>query len=610
VHHDDLDALTHGAALIHDRWLLADGTWLPALRGADGETDADGDEQPDERTARLDAIQASLDAGDLTREQVDELTVELTAMFRAAAGEGGQAAVDAGERIAELLTAVQARGTELDEERAATDERFREIAEANGISLDEPAADSDADGGDTGDGDTDGDAETETETDDAGVAVVAAGGRPGRRGLPRRPASGAQQIVARPRSALRNARIEVHGSRVRPQTNADLLMALWDAKTSLGRMPERGIERNIPVVTATWEHQAGQSIAQMSGAEATEVMDRFLGFHALQQPAIVAAGGICAPLAVDYDIPILGTDDRPVRDSLPSFQADRGGVRWIPSPTLAADVPADSWGVWTVEDDEDETPTEKVCAVLECADETSMEIEAIYRCLEMSNFQNRYSRDRADVIMSLIRTAFARFAETRILSVISAGSTQLTWTHELGAARAYLEMLSLANVRYRRRHRIPRGVNLVHPFPDWLYDLIRSDIANGLPGGPENLAIADAMIDSWFRSRNVRPVPFLDGENAGQTMAEAVANGALADWPATVVSYLYAEGTWVNADGGQMNLGVVRDSTLNARNRVRLFEEDFEKVFKRGIESWRISSTICPNGAVAGTVEPEECAVS
>lgn len=52
------------------------------------------------------------------------------------------------------------------------------------------------------------------------------------------------------------------------------------------------------------------------------------------EQAIVASGGYCAPLAVKYDIFGLGSTVRPVRDSLPTFGATRGGIRYVAPPVL------------------------------------------------------------------------------------------------------------------------------------------------------------------------------------------------------------------------------------------------------------------------------------
>ena len=55
-----------------------------------------------------------------------------------------------------------------------------------------------------------------------------------------------------------------------------------------------------------------------------------------EHDAIVAAGGICAPLTPLYDLPILSVADRPVRAALAGFQATRGGIS-VPTPLSLAE---------------------------------------------------------------------------------------------------------------------------------------------------------------------------------------------------------------------------------------------------------------------------------
>jgi hypothetical protein len=50
--------------------------------------------------------------------------------------------------------------------------------------------------------------------------------------------------------------------------------------------------------------------------------------------AIVAAGGLCAPVEVRYALEETSSNARPVREALAQFGATRGGVRYIEPPVL------------------------------------------------------------------------------------------------------------------------------------------------------------------------------------------------------------------------------------------------------------------------------------
>ena len=62
-------------------------------------------------------------------------------------------------------------------------------------------------------------------------------------------------------------------------------------------------------------------------------------------------------------------------------------------------------------------------------------------------------------------------------------------------------------------------------------------------------------------------------------------------------------GEWLFLDGGELDLGVVRDSALNAKNRYETFFETFEGLHFRGAEKpLTITSTMDPNGSAAALV--------
>ena len=81
-------------------------------------------------------------------------------------------------------------------------------------------------------------------------------------------------------------------------------------------------------------------------------------------------------------------------------------------------------------------------------------------------------------------------------------------------------------------------------------------------------------------------------------------------WPAqeqidgTVVLawLLFVTGTFQFLDGGRLDLGVVRDSVLDATNDYETFVEVFEDVAFRGNEYYQVQSTVQPTGGSAGWI--------
>lgn len=320
---------------------------------------------------------------------------------------------------------------------------------------------------------------------------------------------------------------------------------------------------------------------------------------------VIAAGGLCAPVTVSYDIFGFGELGRPVRDSLPNFSADRGGIRFVTPPTLADLTGAVS--LWTLQDDIDAaTPGApdpvKPCIRVNCGQEVVVYTDAIPLCLTFGNLNSRAWPELVERHTELGMISHARYAETRLLTRIGALSTAVTAAAELGAARDFFVQLEKAAAGYRSRHRLDEAATLRVLLPVWFRNALRADLTKQLPGDGQDVTfnLTNAQIDSFFRARNIEPSWFIDGES-GQIFGTQAA-GALASFPTTLVWYLFAEGTFLFLDGGTLDLGLVRDSTLNGTNDYKIFLETFEGVAKVGIESLRVTSTLKVWGASAATV--------
>jgi hypothetical protein len=320
--------------------------------------------------------------------------------------------------------------------------------------------------------------------------------------------------------------------------------------------------------------------------------------------ALVAAGGLCAPVNVRYDLFGLGDLGRPVKDSLAPFNADRGGIRFITPPTLADFSGAVA--LWTVQDDIDAATAGapdpvKPCIRINCGAEITVLLDAITLCLTFGNLGARAYPEMVKRNNELGLIQHARFAETRLLTRIGTLSTSVSAAEVLGAARDFFVQVEKAAASYKSRHRMGENTPMRVIAPVWLKNMIRADLTMQLPGDgqDETLALADALINAWFRVRNINVTWHIDGES-GQIFG-AQAAGALNSFPTTVVWYIFAEGTFLFLDGGTLDLGLVRDSTLNGTNDYKMFVETFEGVAKVGIESLRVASTLRVNGSTSGT---------
>ena len=307
--------------------------------------------------------------------------------------------------------------------------------------------------------------------------------------------------------------------------------------------------------------------------------------------AIVASGGHSAPFTVKYDIFGVGTTERPVRDCLPRFQADRGGIRFITPPVLSDYDNA--VGVWTnVVDTAPDTAT-KASLTVTAATENTVATDAVTLQLQFGNLMTRAYPELIARHNELGLIQHAREAETQILTRLTTLSTAVTSTSLIGMGRDFLVQLGRAAAQYRGRHRLPADFPLRAIIPAWVKDAMAADLTIAMPG--DNTMNAYAEIDGFIAARGINPCYTIDGS----AMTGSQGANAMNEFTDTFVWYLFAEGTFLFLDGGTLDLGIIRDSTLVGTNDYKMFVETFEGVAKVGVESLRVTSTINVNGVAA-----------
>jgi hypothetical protein len=131
--------------------------------------------------------------------------------------------------------------------------------------------------------------------------------------------------------------------------------------------------------------------------------------------------------------------------------------------------------------------------------------------------------------------------------------------------------------------------------PTWAKSLLRSDLARML--NEPVFDVSDAQIEDWLSIRGINVSWYIDGATGAGQIFGAQSAGAILAYPSTVQWFLYPEGSFLFLDGGSLDLGIVRDSTLNSTNDYRIFAETFEAVAFVGVESLQVTSTVLANGA-------------
>ena len=305
--------------------------------------------------------------------------------------------------------------------------------------------------------------------------------------------------------------------------------------------------------------------------------------------ALVASGGHAAPFEVKYDIFGLGTTARPLKDALPKFQADRGGIRFVTPPVLSSYGSA--VGIWTNATDITPGTDVKESLTVTAAGENTVATDAVTLQLQFGNLMTRAYPELIARHNELGLIQHAREAEGQILTRLTALSTAVTSTSLIGVARDYLVQLGRAAANYRGRHRLEADAPLRVIAPSWVKDAMAADLALSMPG--DNLLNAYAEIEGFIASRGINMTWTID------SFTDSQGSGAMNEFADTFTWYIFAEGTFLFLDGGTLDLGIIRDSSLTGTNDYKMFVETFEGVAKVGVESLKVVSTISVNGAAA-----------
>jgi hypothetical protein len=433
------------------------------------------------------------------------------------------------------------------------------------------------------------DDEAEVE-EEAAPEPVSASGRP----APRRPAlsrmAPGRAPGRSPSSAPRMRAQVVNGAEV---TSRDDVVQAFSHEIQRSRgVRGRGVSR-VSVITASTEFPNDRMLRRGDGAT-----NETLIAQALAPEALVAAGGLCAPIENLYDVTVSGSVARPVRDALPMFGADRGGVSLRPGPvfsdwaagvsdwTLADDVAAATPGG----DDPTKDIIEAACSAFE-----DFTVEATVARVRFRNVTSRFDPEMTAANLQALDIAYARHAENKLLTQLAAQCLTVTSATEISGTRDVLRTIDRLRAAYRSVHRVS-PLTLQMTAPEWLRDMIRADLTAG-DNNPTTLAAADAYIDGLFTDRGIRPIWHLDGRAAAvvgppaiaaQQYAAFVEGAALAGFPSTAELMFWQPGDFLYLDSGALDLGVVRDSSLNEVNAYETFKEEFNGLAFRGTEAIRV----------------------
>ncbi len=294
---------------------------------------------------------------------------------------------------------------------------------------------------------------------------------------------------------------------------------------------------------------------------------------------LTASGGLCAPLEPIYSMPNFASSARPVRDALPSFQAERGGVN-VPTATYIGDITTAISLITEAEDALGGTYATKSCQDLTCPDYTEVAVTTIAHCREYGNLNARAWPEKIAHENDLTMAAHAATAESYLLDRIKSLSLIQDVDQVIGAYADLVRALLRARSQIVSVLRMSNEVTFRALMPEWILDELAADTS----GTQFDRFQAQSAMAGHLRGYGFQLGFYKDEVHTGtsQKFAATTNNAQLPTWPVDAQIAVFPEGEFLHIDSGTLELGLVRDSTLNSTNDFQIFGESFENVARLG----------------------------
>lgn len=337
-----------------------------------------------------------------------------------------------------------------------------------------------------------------------------------------------------------------------------------------------------------------------------------------KQDALLAGGGWCAPSEISYNFFNIADTPSGLID-LPTVGVTRGGIRYPVSPAIgdvffqsggsnpasglggfafAFSNASDPW-LWTESDDiltvtgSVNKPTLRV----PCPTFSEDRLEAYGISLTAGNLTDDAYPEATQNFIKLLRAAYAHVINARKISLMVARSTSAIAVGAANkpAAQTIYDAVELAAVDYRAKFGMREDAVLEVVLPMWILAVLRADFAWRTQ--VERESVSNAQLMTWFTDRAVRAQFVSDWQVRGSSQfGNNSAN--MTAWPTSADFLMYAAGTFLHGNGLQLDLGVIRDSVLNAENDYSaLWAEEAHLIAKVGHESRRYTATFAVNGS-------------
>lgn len=310
--------------------------------------------------------------------------------------------------------------------------------------------------------------------------------------------------------------------------------------------------------------------------------------------ALVASGGWCAPSIPLFDMFEIGDADGLI--DLPGVNIARGGI-FVPSFYGFGDVSGAFW-TWTEANDiaavTQPAGPDKTCLKIPCPTWTEIRLGAEGLCVTHGNLSDRAFPELTRAYINVVMNAHLHRISAAKTASITGGATVVvpdaTMTNS-DAAGDLLGMLQLQAADMRSQYRANRARAVDALLPDWTINILRSNVAKR--AGVDMVNVPDAEITQWLTEGNIRPQFLSDYQ-------PLYAGAPSTRFPATIEVTMSFTGAYLFADGGNIDLGVVRDSLLNSTNDfTAAWSEQFYAVARVGPLARKFTMPLTADGVTA-----------
>lgn len=528
--------------------------------------------------------QVPADISTLSVDELEALSADIVTYAQATLGNAEASAEDKAEARALVAerTKIKALAASKRADAAQAQADADLLAELSNDEGDADEADGDADTTD------DGDEDAEAEAEAAGKVLVTAGSAPAK--AKKAAATVADPPVPSGFGGSGSDTPKLPAERLAPQylTAARGVDGKSAGETfdSWLELAEAAVSKAGTIDAATTDRYKLASIKARYPKDRVLGEDMFANLQKFENTAELTAA-FCAPATPYYNLACMNTVRRPVFNSLPGFQAPRGRVSIMSSPSLS-DIDS-GYGQWEDTDDDDAN-ARKTCSTVECGSPTTFKIYGVWRCLTVKNLMAMTYPELVEAWLNRLQAAHSRLAEQLLLDAMGTRATELN-AQRLGYGASVSITSTILNyiTLYQETQRWDVTDNLEGWAHRYVLNGIKIDLMRRRRTDGQLSVPSTEQVNAMFREVGVDMHWFIDTPTWGEPIA-SVGSSNLNLIPQAVQILLAPKGKFALMDRGELSIGVTgnhiyRDNTSNERNQFTIFYENFEGV---------VDTTSCP----------------